>query len=187
MKQAHTVSTSFAKQLYPLNASPRYSWSSKHYKCREKDPRFESANITPQTPQSILSWQKHMIQALWTSTDIKTQAEYRKILSITQHTISPRPQVTEPIKAKLRKAISFIATMPTTPISKMSDPKPSPRRNALTLEHPAHDHPNDNVSYSADHGCGRGNSHGGEPDEREAPKPKPIGPPRPERPYPWVG
>ena len=65
----------------------------------------------------------------------------------------------------------------------MSDPKPSPRRNALALEHPARDNPNDNVSYNA----GRGSGHDGEPDDREAPKPKPIGPPRPERPYPWVG
>ncbi|KAI4282374.1 MAG: hypothetical protein L6R38_002965 [Xanthoria sp. 2 TBL-2021] len=65
---------------------------------------------------------------------------------------------------------------------------PSPRRNALTPEHPEkRNEQKENVTYEADQAHSNQDGYDGISTGKEAPKPKPIGPPRPERPYPWVG
>ena len=84
--------------------------------------------------------------------------------------------------------------MPTTSMPNTSATMPTPRRNALTSEHPeAHAKHTEKVSHEA----APAEVKGEDSDEKTScsagphpkqPRPiKPIAPPRPERPYPWVG
>lgn len=60
MKQAQTVSASFAKQgVHILHISPRTSSPANNTNARE-NPTIELANTPLQTSQPILRWQNHM-------------------------------------------------------------------------------------------------------------------------------
>ncbi len=67
----------------------------------------------------------------------------------------------------------------------MATKQPSPRRNALALA-PAHLPRDDRTQWKDDVVCNAPSVDSGEDDGKQAPKPRPFAPPRPERPYLYV-